>query len=450
VGFRNIAALLSLSACAATQGLPPEVILLSRIKAHMRDQVARLPNCTCLETVTRFHKEPGAASKLKPLDIVRLEVVYTNGREWYGSPGARNLPEGNPAAFIGAGMIANGIFGITLHNLFNAEVATFTSQGKDAIEGQPAVKYDFRLPRTQLHMEVSIPEGKGTVGEEGSIWADPATFDVLRLTSRVTEIPPGLPLSAAEYTVNYAHTRIDEFDALLAQQADLDMMLDSGVEEYDRFDFTHCRAFQSHSEIRFDDPDAESVSPAHAAASGGATPHEVDVRLPALLQVAIRLTSAITDLDAVGKPIDARISGDVRSKGKVLIDDGAPVHGRLRRLDRYPGEGYFAVGLEFTEVQTRDGPARFYADLLRLEKRKGVRPVLRESVWLPNRREGSREITLPELPGVASFLCRWEKLCLDRRAPDCLANARAAAWRGLARGRRCPRIERGQIGLELL
>jgi hypothetical protein len=403
VGFRSIAVLLTLATCAAAQGLPPHVILLSRVKAHMRDQVARLPNCTCLETVTRFHKEPGTASKLKPLDTVRLEVVFTNGREWYGSPGARNLSEGNPAAFIGTGMIANGIFGMTLHNLFAAQVATFTFQGEETIGGRPAVKYDFRLPRMQLQMEISIPEGRGTVGEEGSFWADPATLDILRLTSRVIEIPPGLPLSATEYAVNYAHTRIDEFDALLAQQADLDMLLDSGVEEHDRFDFTHCRAFQSHSEIRFDASDAEPGSPAPAASGGRAATREVEVRLPALLQVAIRLTSVITDQDAVGKLIEARISGDVRSKGRVLIEDGALVHGRIRRLDRYPGEGYFAVGLEFTEVQTSDGPARFYADLLRFEKGQGVRPVLRESVRLPNRQEGSVELKLPELPGVAGF-----------------------------------------------
>ena len=369
----------------------------------MRDQVARLPNCTCLETVTRFHKEPGTASKLKPLDTVRLEVVYTNGREWYGSPGARNLSEGNPAAFIGAGMIANGIFGMTLHNLFAADVATFTFQGEEVIDGRPAVKYDFRLPRMQLQMEISIPEGRGTVGEEGSFWADPATFDILKLASRVTEIPPGLPLTATEYTVNYAHMRIDEFDALLAQQADLDMLLDSGIEDYDRFDFTHCRAFQSHSEIRFDAPDAEPASLAPAASRGGATPREVDVRLPALLQVAIRLTSVITDQDAVGKLVEGRIAADVRSRGKTLIEDGALVHGRIRRLDRYPGEGYFAVGLEFTEVQTRDGPARFYADLLRLESRKGIQLVLHESVRLPNRQDGAVELKLPELPGVASF-----------------------------------------------
>jgi hypothetical protein len=398
-----------MSACAAAgQNLAPEVILLSRIKAHMKDQVARLPNCTCLETISRFHKESGRASKLNPLDTVRLEVVYTNGREWYGSPGARDLSVRNPDAFIGAGMIANGMFGITLHNLFVAEVATFTSQGEDSIAGRSAVKYDFRLPRTQLGMEISIPGGAGTVGEEGSFWADPTTLDLVRLVARVTEIPSYLPLASAEYSLNYAHTRIGEFDALLAQQADLDLRPASGIEDYDRFDFTHCRAFESKSEIRFDAPDA-GVNPPPAAAKSDAA--RTETAIPALLLVTIQLTAPVSDRDAVGKLIEARVGGDVRSKGKVVIEDGALVHGRIRRLDEYPAQGHFAVGLEFTELETRDGPVRFYADLLRLEKRQGIQPALHETTRMRDA-DASVEIKLPELPGVASFFVEGKSFIL--------------------------------------
>jgi hypothetical protein len=402
--LHSIAALLTMSAsgsAAAAQDLTPEVRLLSRIKAHMREQIARLPNCTCLETISRFHKESGRAAKLNPLDTVRLEIVYSNRREWYGSPGARDLSVENPGAFIGAGMIANGMFGITLHNLFVAEVATFVSQGEDSIAGRPAAKYDFRLPRTQLGMEISIPGGNGTVGEEGSFWADPSTLDLVRLVARVTEIPAYLPLTSAEYSVNYAHTRVGEFDALLAQQGDLELRPANGIEDYDHFDFTHCRAFESKSEIRFDAPDSGPGNPP-SAASSRAVARAQETSLRALLLVTIQLTSPVTDRDAVGKLIEARIAGDVRSKGKVVIEDGALVHGRIRRLDRYPGQAHFAVGLEFTELETHDGPIRFYADLLRLEKRAGFRPALHEIVRMRNA-DALVEIKLPELPGVASF-----------------------------------------------
>jgi hypothetical protein len=190
------------------------------------------------------------------------------------------------------------------------------------------------------------------------------------------------------------------------------MRLASGVEDYDRFDFTYCRAFESHSEIRFDAPGIGTDHAPPAASTGGAVAHEMDARLPALLLVTVQLTTPITDQDAVGKLIEGRILGGVRGKGKIQIEDGAMVRGRIRRLDGYPAQGHFAVGLEFTEVQTHDGPVRFYADLLRLEKRNGIRPALREPVRLPNRPDASVELRLPELPGVASFFVEGKTFVL--------------------------------------
>ena len=71
------AALLLLSFGIAGQSLAPEVLLLARIKSHMREELAHLPNYTCLETIARFRKEPGHPSRfqghLRPLDTVRLD-----------------------------------------------------------------------------------------------------------------------------------------------------------------------------------------------------------------------------------------------------------------------------------------------------------------------------------------------------------------------------------------
>ncbi len=393
----------------AGQDLPPEVLLLSRIKNHMRTQVAQLPNSTCLETATRFHKESSGA-KLRPLDILRLEVVYSGGREWYGSPGDPRLSEENPAAFIGAGMIGNGVFGITLYNLFVADAALFKFQGKELEEGREVVRYDFRFPRVQDGFQVSIPGGVGAVGEEGTLWADSSTLELLRMTIRVTEIPPYLPLASAQYNVTYAHTRIGEFEALLPQQSDMDMQLSSGVEDYDRFDFTHCRAFGSHSEIRFESDEAGAAVP--EGESSGAVAAVVQPSIPALLPVTIALTTTISDRDAVGMPIEGSVAAEVRYKNKIVIKKGALVRGRIRRLDRYPRDGHFVVGLEFTEVQVNGAPVRFFADLLRLEKQTGIQQKLRETVVLRDGAPSPVEVVIPELAGVASFFVEGNSFTL--------------------------------------
>ena len=406
----KLASVVCMAACTVTaQDLTPEVLLLSHIKSYLRYEFAHLPNYTCLETIARFQRASSRGGKFKPLDTVGLEIACNGRREWYGLPGDRELSVDNPAVLIGGvGLISNGIFSTTLHNLFLVDGATFTSRGDDVVDGRKAVRFDYRFPAGSIIARISLLGGSGTVNEEGSFWVDPQSFDLLRLDGRATEIPPSLPLANVEFTVTYARTRIGEFDALLAQYADMHMVQTSGIEDYDRMDFTHCRMFQTTSTLRFDiDPPGPASAPVETPHRAAAPP-ESESALPALLKVTIQVASPITDRDAVGKLIKGRVAGDVRRKGRVVLEDGAPVHGRIRRLDRYEGGGHFIVSLEFTEVHAQGAPLRFYADLVSVENWKGVHPALPERVRLPNDRAGSAEIALPGLPGVASFFVGGE------------------------------------------
>src|SRR6185295_11103634 len=150
---------------------------------HMREELSHIPNYTCLETISRFRKDdrgahPQSQRQLKALDTVRLEIVYSNHQEWYGSPGGRNLSVDNPVAFIGGGMIGNGAFGSMLNDILARAVLTY--RGEETLGGRTAVRYDFRLSRLLKALRISIPGGDGMVGEEGSLWADPQSLDLIR------------------------------------------------------------------------------------------------------------------------------------------------------------------------------------------------------------------------------------------------------------------------------
>src|ERR1051326_8858571 len=74
---------------ACAQDLSPDLHFLVRVKSHILDELSNLPNYTCLETVTRFHRQPMRVPvqhlevhKLEPLDTVVLEVVYSNHQEF--------------------------------------------------------------------------------------------------------------------------------------------------------------------------------------------------------------------------------------------------------------------------------------------------------------------------------------------------------------------------------
>ena len=398
---------------AIPQDLAPEVLLLSRIKRHLREELARTPNYTCLETISRFRNDPRSLLQshkgLARLDTVLLEIVYTDGREWYGSPGARKLSADNPVVFIGSGMIGNGAFAMGLHNLLEGGI--FTYQGAEVRDGRQSVKYDFRVPELLHALQISMPGATGMVGEEGSIWVDPQSLDLIRMESHATEIPQYLPLQWADLNIGYARMRIGSADALLAQQADSSMLDEAGLESYNRIEFTHCRSFTANSAITFDskpDVSAESDS-AIPAPSVAAAP------VPAFLEVTVTLTTPVSDTDAVGALIEGRISGDVVYKGKVVAPNGSPIHGRIRRLEHYPDRGAFAVGLEFMDVEVRGEPLQFYADLLRLDKDPLIQPELNRKILVLRRNDvapAEESITLPELPGVASFFVKGANFTL--------------------------------------
>src|SRR5437016_14616917 len=92
----------ALSALSApAQDLPQWVILLARVKAHLRQELARLTDCVCLETVRREYRPAGG--RMRPLDTIRLEVLATGRREMFASPGDRKFKEDHPVRFTAGG-----------------------------------------------------------------------------------------------------------------------------------------------------------------------------------------------------------------------------------------------------------------------------------------------------------------------------------------------------------
>ena len=141
--------------------------------------------------------------------------------------------------------------------------------------------------------------------------------------------------------------------------------------------------------------------------------------------MSIRLRTQITADTPVGTLIDGSIASNVLSKKKeILIPAGSPVHGRLRRLERYRDDPspHFVVGLEFTEVELKGARLRFYADLA-IQSAPGIEQTLATSsdtdlLALDGTIRGFKQtrqaVRLPPLPGVATLFYRGSKLDLPK------------------------------------
>jgi hypothetical protein len=191
----------------------------------------------------------------------------------------------------------------------------------------------------------------------------------------------------------------------MAQQAETHMRTAKGVESFNRMEFTHCRAYAAQSEIHFEAP-----VPDEPATASPRPATESTAVIPPFLTVRMELTTPVSDSDNVGTLIEARVMEDVLNKGAVAIPKGSVVHGRIRRLEKYRGGTAYIVALEFSEIGTRP----FYANLLSIHKDPKIHVELKEQVVVPNGQAREQKITLPELPGVASFFVNGSSFTLPK------------------------------------
>jgi hypothetical protein len=416
----KLAAGLFLAGVASSQDLPPGVLLLSRVKNHIKEELQHLPDISCLETVQREYQP--AKGTMRPLDTVRLEVLTNGHKELFASPGDRKFSERHPISYVGSGMLGNGLFGLYLNDILVTGNVSNEYKGEEDLGGRRLARFDYRLPLMWSGQTIQIEEGSGKVSLHGSYWADPQTYDVLWLELNADDFPPTLPVTEATTSISYARTRLgDNLVVLLPESAEFRLVKYSGEIIQNRIEFTHCREFGAESTINFNVSDSAEQTPRFAAASIDDTLRP----LPPGLQIAVKLRSRISDDMAVGTLIDGVVAANVTArKGAVLIAAGSPVRGRIRRLERYTDPfPHFAVALEFTEVELQGIRHRFYADMVEIESAPGVEQTLssldKTEVWKQDNggqgvKRTKETLWLPSLPGVAVFFFRGGNLDLPR------------------------------------
>lgn len=389
------------------------MLLLAHAEAHLKESLAHLPNYTCLETFKRYHKEAGKGRALEPLDTIRLEVLYSGSKEWYGSPGASEFKEEDPTAFIASGLIGNGAFALLLKSVFLDGNALIVYAGREELAGRRAARFDFTLAPRVSGFTVGSSGIGAVVGLKGSAWIDPESLDVIRLVSHADQIPPSSPVMEQTTILEFARTRVGERDVMLPQAGEFSMRSLYGTESRDLIEFTHCRSFGAESAITF-------AEPVEAPKTQGRAPRAAaGEKLPAGLEIAVALTAPVGEDAAVGAVIEGVVTADVMNGRKTVIPAGTPLHGRIRRLERHnESGGYFAIGLEFTEIEINGAQARFYADMVRVDQITGLEYLLTShsssQIAGLGSEIGSERVSIPDLPGVGSFFLRRDRLELPK------------------------------------
>ena len=243
------------------QDLPQWVLQLSRIKRQAKAELLRLPNFACLETINRFQSKPGK-DFFQPLDVIRLDVAFVDGKELVAPAGASGaFQEMDLGRLASGGVIGSGAFSAVARNLFVNDNGRPTGWSEERILDRPALRYNFAISEMQAGYTMTSSGRTGTVGLEGSFWADAETLQLIRIEERAVDIPDSLGVEDTSTSVTYARTRIGSSDVLLPRKAEILVTNTTGWRGRNEIEFTGCREYVAESVIRFD-----SVDPVPAAA----------------------------------------------------------------------------------------------------------------------------------------------------------------------------------------
>lgn len=347
---------LLLLAAAATAAQDGSAALLASIRQRMAENLARLPNYTCRETIERTGGESGARH-LAFLDRLRIEVAYVGGRELYALPGEDRFEDRPLEEIVGSGgAISTGDFATHAKVVFTTSAPEFTWAGDGQRDGRTVVRYNFRVPLRKSGYAIRTGARPVLVAYDGFVVADRETLDPLELEVHPLDLPPELKLRDAWEDIRYAEVRIAGTPFLLPESAELSMTENQGYESRNRTRFEQCREYAGESIVRFD---------VGGDATGAAKAAEPIV-LPPRLSIDTSLRDPIDWATAArGDLVYLVVTSAAKRSGRVLAPKGALITGRILqlRVSSIRGMAYFGVALQFHAIAFAGRHGDFSADV---------------------------------------------------------------------------------------
>lgn len=409
--------LIAAGVLAQDTNLPRQVLLLARIKEKALDDLARVPNYTCIETIERYRRIPRDRD-FRLMDRVHVEVAQIEGTERFAWPGSSAFEQKHPAEMVGYGAGATGDFAGNVAGIFKNPATTVRYVGNEPVEGRPAVRFDYETPAMASGLTISVGYVSGAAAIRGSFWADPESLDVLRVEVRAHDIPPEVPATSAVTRTDYWRVRMGGRNVLLTRRSDFTLTHLNGEVSRNQIIFTNCREFHGETTITFAGEPTVAVS---------SPPPIEQALLPPGLRLTLALDTAVDpDKAIVGTPIRAHV---VERTGDV--PNGARVHGQVRRIIRYdqlqppklqarrPGQpmivlrsehyGEILIGLEFTEIEYGRRRAPFAARLIEAEREPARRRVVQSFGYF-----GDGASVQYDSPGVANLYLSASRRLLPR------------------------------------
>lgn len=233
--------------------------LLSLMHAYAAQYVSSLPNFICVQETrqleagkksNRWHKGDTLTSTLafnkgremRTLDLVNGKRPETGSRRW-------RTP-----------LVTEGEFGILLARVLGPKgEALFTWSRWETVRGKRLAVFDFSVDKENSTLSLNLSGlVKAVVAYHGSLYADPTTGAVWRITDTASDIPAALLTREISTSIDYDEVSIGTNKYLLPVGAIVSLLLEN-KKVRNEMEFRNYRKFEADSSIVFGP--AESAAP---------------------------------------------------------------------------------------------------------------------------------------------------------------------------------------------
>jgi hypothetical protein len=227
--------------------------ILGAIRQYSEDYIAKLPNFVCQQITEEFEADRKGKHWRKQ-DALSEKLVFSGGREQRTLELVNNKQVRNGNVRVRRVLSTEGEFGILLSKIFDEDsAATFSWGGWDTVRGHRVAKFDYAIDRK--HSSLSLTNFiKATVSYGGSVYGDPETGAVWRVTSGSTEIPEAVQISSIATTIEYEEVSIGTQKYLLPVTATV-LVVAAHDQTRNELRFEGYRKFEAESTISFGSPE---------------------------------------------------------------------------------------------------------------------------------------------------------------------------------------------------
>ncbi len=324
--------------------------VLNRVIAKVLESGRRMPNYTCVETVTRVFYRPRAESfaracsvlleqrqhptldmVLHPysMDRLRLDVTMADHGEIFSWAGASKFDDAGIEHLVGEGPIGTGAFGAFLMVVFREDQNRFSFVRDISSNGRKLMEYSYRVPLSGSHYKIKAGDQWVFSAYRGTFQADPETDDVVQLVVQTEELPLATGSCMSISTMDYAPVQIGSSQFLLPTQMKQRWVDPTGNEVENTTTFQTCREYKGESTLTFL-PEGDAAPATDRASVAAAIPP-----IPAGLRFSMVLSPPIdTNTAATGDLFTGTLAEPLKgAKSKVLAPKGSLVEGRIVRLE---------------------------------------------------------------------------------------------------------------------